>query len=97
MSRLESESHLLWQILEWSWTPLLVAVGWLLRKVLFLDASLRVLQAESTIRQDLYAQSYDTLVREINGHGVALKEHNDGVVSRLNSIDEHLRNGSRPK
>ena len=75
-------------ILEWAILPLSLLVVWMIRKVFFLDRQLSVLEGECKTRISMEETSRSELMDAINSH-------NSNIMTRLTSIEEHLRNGKR--
>lgn len=75
-------------ILEWAIAPIAVVVIWMIRKLLLIDSSVEVLKAEVATRAAHHAKEHKETLDTISAH-------NSNVMTRLTSIEEHLRNGKK--
>lgn len=72
---------ILLRILEWAWIGLAGVVTWIVRKMFFLDASINSIESRQQERD-----------KNLERNFAAIDATNQDVLSRLKSIDEHLRN-----
>lgn len=77
-----SHADIFLRILEWAWLGLVAVMGWFARKVLGLEVRMHHCETRSDQREKMHA------------HSISLQEsHYDEISKRLQSIEEHLRNG----
>lgn len=68
-------------LVDWVLVPLVMAVIWLFRKVFVMEQTV-----------DGNAAKIDQIKEMVDTHNKNLEHHNDQVIDRLQSIEEHLRN-----
>lgn len=84
-------SELFWSILQYGWTALGALVVWAVRKLLFLEKRFEMIEREAVLREEHRHELSEQGVRAEN----AARKRTDEILSRISSIEEFLRNGSR--
>lgn len=87
VKQMEGGSNILGTIFQYGWLMLVAIGGWMLRRIVFLEAEVRVLHANNKASDE----ARRVLAKSMDAQFEALHRTNEQVLDRIASIDGYLR------